>query len=125
MDGKLTYTFRNKPHIDGSFLSKETDYSWEHHRFFNDGGGHNKDDTNEAQATILKPTTPTLTINTNTLILDWKDDPEMKERGGLDIIEALSPDGIYDLMERGRKFGRRMEKEGAFDTIPRGHFFLN
>ena len=91
MDGKLTSDFRGKPHIDGSFLSKEDDYSPEQKM---------EDDS-----------------NMNVIILDWKEDPEMSSKGGFDIVEALSPEGIYGLLEQGKKYGKVLEDRGVFDNL--------
>lgn len=91
MDGKLTSDFRGKPHIDGSFLSKEDDYSPEQKM---------EDDS-----------------NMNVIILDWKEDPEMSSKGGFDIVEALSPEGIYGLLEQGKKYGKVLEDRGVFDSL--------
>ena len=121
MDKKITYNFRNKPHVDGSFLSTESDYAWQHHVVVVDRNSNSsridddgRDDTNTPPTLLLPPPK-----KVHTLTLDWKDDPEMSERGGFDIVEAISPDGIYDLMERGKRFGRILEEKGAFDTLPR------
>ena len=118
MDKKITYNFRNKPHIDGSFLSTESDYAWQHHAVDRNSNISSNDDSiddPENPPTLLLP--PPKKVHT--LTLDWKDDPEMSERGGFDIVEAISPDGIYDLIERGKRFGRTLEEKGAFNTLPR------
>jgi hypothetical protein len=41
----------------------------------------------------------------------------MINRGGLDIVEALSPDGIYGLLERGKAFGKVLEEQGTFESL--------
>lgn len=87
MDGKLTSDFRGKPHIDGSFLSKEDDYRPE-------------DDS------IV-----------DVIVLNWGDDPEMSSKGGFDIVEALSPEGIYGLLEQGKQYGKVLEDRGVFDSL--------
>jgi len=91
LNGKLTSNFRGRPYIDGSFLSNEDDYIPVFER-------HNK-------API------------ETVFLDWSRDPEMSSKGGMDIVEALSPDGIYGLMERGKRYGKVMENHGMFDSL--------
>lgn len=87
MDGKLTSNFRDSPHIDGSFLSKEDDYI------------------------------PDVEREGETIILDWSKDPDMTTKGGFDIVEALSPDGIYGLMEQGKRYGKILEDQGAFESL--------
>lgn len=94
LDGKLTADFRGKPHIDGSFLSKVGDYS--------PPGSEKQDD-----------------VPPNTIILDWRKDPDMSSKGGLDIVEALSPEGIYGLLERGKRYGQVLEDQGMFDSLKR------
>jgi hypothetical protein len=86
LDGKLTSTFRDEPHIDGSFLSKSTDYL-----------------PSERKSNIL--------------FLDWSKDPEMQSKGGIDIVEALSPDGIWGLVERGKVYAEIMEQNGTFEGL--------
>ena len=51
------------------------------------------------------------------IVLDWKKDPSMSSKGGIDIVEALSPDGIWDIMERGRLYGKIMKESGLFDGM--------
>jgi len=93
LDGKLTSNFRGSPFIDGSFLSKEDDYGPNFERY--------------DKSPI------------NTIFLDWSKDPEMSSKGGMDIVEALSPDGIYGLMEQGKRHGKVMEDQGMFDNLKR------
>ena len=91
LDGKLTSNFRGEPHIDGSFLSKEDDYGPEQ---------ENKNDS-----------------PSNVIILDWSKDPEMSSKGGFDIVEALSPEGIYGLLEQGKRYGKVLEDQGVFESL--------
>ncbi|KAG7355622.1 hypothetical protein IV203_000308 [Nitzschia inconspicua] len=86
-NGQWTSNFRNQPHIDGSFLSKTQDYF------------------------------PSASQSPPTIVLDWKEDPKMRARGGLDIVEALTPDGIYGLLDQGRAYGKIMEERGIFETL--------
>lgn len=80
LNGKLTTNFRDGPHIDGSFLSKWSDY-------------HLCDDS---------------------VILDWSADPFLSDRTLGDAVSALSEEGIWDLLERGRTHAVKMEKNGSF-----------
>jgi hypothetical protein len=50
-------------------------------------------------------------------VLDWKKDPSMQSKGGLDFVEALSPEGIYGLLEQGKKYGTIMEERGKFASL--------
>lgn len=88
LDGKLTTTFRDEEHIDGSFLSKATDY-----------------------ASGVQPR--------DVVTLDWTSDPAMSEKKLGDFVEALSKDGIWDLVERGKSYAALMEKRGDFELLPR------
>lgn len=108
MDGKLTSDFRGRPYIDGSFLSKDEDY-------YNANSGRSLpplyDDTN---------TNTGSNKNKNVILVNWKNDSQMKSKGGgMDIVEALSPDGIYDLMEKGKRYGKIMDEQGIFDCLPK------
>lgn len=93
LDGQWTADFRGRPHIDGSFLSQESDYSPDH-----EGGD---------------------AARSNTIVLDWSQDPALSAKGGLDIVEALSPEGIYGLLEQGKRYGQVMEDRGTFDRLKR------
>jgi hypothetical protein len=91
LDGKLTSDFRGDAHIDGSFLSK-----WEDYVLPSSIGG-----------------------DSPALFVDWKNDPMMASKGGVDIVEALSPDGIWGLLQRGKYYASKMEEDGHFEGLPR------
>lgn len=55
----------------------------------------------------------------NVLFLDWKRDPVMAPKGGLDIVETLSPGSIWGLLEQGKEFARILESDGYFDMLPK------
>jgi hypothetical protein len=88
LDGNLVSNFRNTPHIDGSFLSKPTDFVL---------------DNNEQSRELL--------------FLDWKEDPILSSKGGLDIVEALSPEGIWGLLNQGKAHAKVMEERGVFASV--------
>lgn len=56
-------------------------------------------------------------LGDKSLILDWQVDPFLRDRNLGDAVQALSEDGIWDLVERGRNYAVQMEKDGAFDHI--------
>jgi len=85
LDGKLTTTFRNAPHIDGSFLSKVSDY------------GVRKSDQ------IIMPC--------------YDQDPAMADLAILDFIKTVSPDAIFDLIEKGKTYAKVMEESGEFNYL--------
>jgi len=91
LDGKLTSNFRGYPHIDGSFLSTIDDYCPNIERH---------------SGTVI-----------DTLAIDWTKDPKMSSKGGIDIVKALSPKGIYGLMEQGKLYGKMMEDQGSFNNL--------
>jgi len=88
LDGNLTSNFRGKPHIDGSFLTQPSDY------FADEHSGRPK------------------------LILDYKRDPVMKDRGS-EFIKLVSKQTIWDILEQGKKHARIMERNGDFHLLPR------
>lgn len=51
------------------------------------------------------------------VILDWKKDPVLRDRTLGDAVQALSEDGIWDLLESGRRFAVQMEKSGKFRKL--------
>jgi len=89
LDGRLTCDFRDTPHIDGSFLARPGDFL---------PSNRSEDDD-------------------SVLILDWQEDPVLSSKGGFDIVEALSPDGIYGLLEYGKTHAKRMEEQGRFASL--------
>lgn len=89
LDGNMTSNFRGEPHLDGSFLSTWSDYL----------------STRQKEGPIL--------------FIDWKKDPWMASKGMLSFVETLSPDGIWDLVKRGKQYAEQMEIEGEFVHIPR------
>lgn len=93
LDGRLTSTLRGKQYIDGSFLFPAKDIVSQHKQHQNDE---------------------------NILVLDWEKDIEMESKGGLDIVETLSPDGIWDLLEKGKSYARRLEEMGQFECLVKG-----
>lgn len=41
----------------------------------------------------------------------------MSVKGGIDIVEALSPDGIYGLLNQGKAYANIMEEQGTFEKL--------
>lgn len=93
LDGKLTSKYRGKPHIDGSFLAQPSDYFCE--RTYS---------PSEQQP--------------NRLILDFKRDPIMKDRA-TEFIKLVSAQGIWDILEQGKKHAKIMDQRGEFDMLQR------
>ncbi|KAL3943219.1 MAG: hypothetical protein SGBAC_002709 [Bacillariaceae sp.] len=87
LNGRLSLL--GSPHIDGSFLARPGDFL---------PSKRSGDDD-------------------SVLILDWQEDPVMSSKGGLDFVEALSPDGIYGLLEYGKTHAKRMEEQGRFASL--------
>lgn len=55
--------------------------------------------------------------NNNIITLDWTEDPILNDRTLADAVTALSKDGIWDLLERGRTYASFMEERGDFDSL--------
>lgn len=53
------------------------------------------------------------------IILNHKLDPVYGEKNLLHAVEALSPDGIWAMMEDGRRFAKFQEEQGVFHTFPK------
>jgi hypothetical protein len=49
--------------------------------------------------------------------LNWKEDPTLSDRTLSDAVSVISKEGIWDLVERGRKHAIVMEKRGDFDCL--------
>jgi len=91
LDGNLTYNYRGKPHIDGSFLAQPSDYLPDKY------SNNNKEQSNE-------------------LILGFRRDPVMKDRAS-EFIKLVSKQTIWDIVEQGEKHARIMEGRGEFDLL--------
>jgi hypothetical protein len=61
--------------------------------------------------------------NRNIITIDWTKDPVMQSKQGLDFIEALSPDGIYGLLEQGKEYARYMEEQGEFKHLKKSRIY--
>jgi len=51
------------------------------------------------------------------LILDFKRDPVMRERS-TEFVKLVSPQGIRDILEQGKKYAEIMDNEGEFSLLP-------
>eukprot|EP00980_Cylindrotheca_fusiformis_P007725 scaffold1638_cov120-Cylindrotheca_fusiformis.AAC.8 len=51
------------------------------------------------------------------LVFDWTKDKVTGSKSGLDIVEALSPEGIYGLLEQGKSYAKAMEEVGKFSSM--------
>ncbi|GAX09383.1 hypothetical protein FisN_6Lh243 [Fistulifera solaris] len=88
LNGKLTRKFRNRRHIDGSFLSKSSDYR------------SHQEDVRE-------------------IIVHHSLDPKYQKRRMFDFVDALSPSGIYDMLEDGKSYAKSLLEAGLLDGIPK------
>lgn len=89
LDGKLTANFRNRPHVDGSFLARAPDYLPQQHR----------------PSSILR--------------VDWNKDPVYQNGEYLDFIKVISKDGIWKILEQGKTHAKIMEEQGRFRRLPK------
>mmetsp|Transcript_20130 Transcript_20130/g.24055 ORF Transcript_20130/g.24055 Transcript_20130/m.24055 type:complete len:316 (+) Transcript_20130:65-1012(+) len=100
LDSKLTATYRGDPYIDGSFLSKPIDYdkslpsSWS---------------TDSSSSSIQ---------TSAVVILDWTQDPVLANKSLGDAVSAISKDGIWTILEQGKKYAAIMEERGDFRGLP-------
>lgn len=96
LNGDWVTDFRGRPMMDGSFQSQLADYLPPHEK--------------AAESS-----------SSNILMVDWKCDPVMQSQAsGLSFIQTLSPDGIWSLLDQGRKHAQIMEEQGDFEIlIPR------
>lgn len=91
LDSKLTATFRDRPYIDGSFLARAEDYH--------------------------APTTNAKSSYNNTLVLDYNQDPLYQSQSLLSFVEAVTQDGIYKMLEDGKRYASVMEERGMLSIL--------
>jgi hypothetical protein len=89
LNGKWTTRYRDMRCIDGSFLTRDRDYMQP-----GDSSAHY-------------------------IILDHVLDVKHNQKGFLDVIKALSPDGIYQLIEDGKEYAKELEERGEFALLTR------
>ena len=53
------------------------------------------------------------------IFFDWKSDQTMANKSLLDAVNALSKQGIWDLLEQGRTFCEKMERRGDLRNLKR------
>lgn len=89
LNSKLTATFRDRQYIDGSFLARAKDY--------------------KCNARNVKSSQP--------LILNYSLDPSYQSRRLSSFVNAVNPDGIYKMLEDGKRYARTMEEQGIFSSL--------
>lgn len=50
------------------------------------------------------------------LTIDWQRDPIMYEKSN-EFVKLLSEDGIWDMLQQGKKFAKEMEERGEFEVL--------
>jgi hypothetical protein len=85
LDGKLTTSFRNVPCIDGSFLSKLSDFH--------------------------------VTTEDRLIVPSFHKDPAMANVSIFDFVNSVSPDAIFELMEKGKSYAKTMDDSGKFKYL--------
>jgi len=107
LDGKPVTTFRNRPCIDGSFLANQRHYDLRpvpsqtqppHQQTQQNRSPH-------SQPVIIK--------------FDYEEDPAYRDRGLLEFVDAVSPDGIWKMIRDGKRFAQYLEDQGRFEAIPK------
>jgi predicted acylesterase/phospholipase RssA len=53
------------------------------------------------------------------LVLNYADDPAYQGTGLLDFVEAVNPEGIYNILRDGKRFAKHLEEQGAFQILPK------
>lgn len=99
LDGKLTTNFREHVCIDGSFLAKPQDY--------------------------LPATEGSRNGKSSALILNYNNDPAFQQKGLLDFVDALSPKGIWQMLEDGKRYARLLEEKGHLEILKNSSQSLN
>ncbi len=100
MDGRWTRKYHGRRYIDGSFLSKKRHYLPIH----------------LPQDDDLSDLVPT------PISLDYWNPflAAKREHGKFDFVKALSPKGIWSLLEQGMKDAKVMEEQGNFSSLSKG-----
>jgi len=98
LDGKLATSYRGGPCIDGSFLSKPTDYD-------RPPPSNGSNGTTGIQPSVV-------------VTLDWTQDPVLANKSLGDAVSAISKEGIWGILERGREYAAVMEERGDFRGLP-------
>jgi hypothetical protein len=55
--------------------------------------------------------------SSSTLVFDYKEDPFHRSRSLIDAVEALSPKGIHELLEDGKRFAKLLEEQGKLELL--------
>lgn len=56
-------------------------------------------------------------MNEKSVVIDWQADPLLRDKSLGDAVSALSEEGIWDLLESGRKYAVNMERDGCFECL--------
>ena len=60
-----------------------------------------------------------LSLPSKTFVVDFKRDPAYKAKNYLQAVEALSPDGIYQMIEDGKRYAAQLEEQGGLERFPK------
>ena len=90
LNGQFARKFRNRRHIDGSFLAKPSDFRSNQHQH-----------------------------NAQEITVHHSRDPIYQNRKMFDFVNALSPSGIYDMLEDGKRYAKSLHEAGLFEGIPK------
>ena len=88
-DGGLWHNIRDKPYIDGNFLS-----TGKHYR-------------------------PIGAKRRNTIVLNWQKDPAFADKGEEDLVKTITPQAVWDIVEQGKQYAKMLEERGRFQNIPK------
>jgi predicted acylesterase/phospholipase RssA len=57
--------------------------------------------------------------SSNVLVLDYNQDPLYQSTSFLSFIEAVNPDGIYKILEDGKRYASGLEERGMLSMLPK------
>jgi len=62
---------------------------------------------------------PPLTVSKTTFVVDFKRDPVYRSKSLLNAVQALSPDGIYHMIEDGKTYAALLEEQDGLERFPK------
>jgi hypothetical protein len=93
LDGQWTANFRQQACIDGSFLATRNDYLAP---------------PPPAAAAVAAPPT---------LFLSHRQDERYQQQSIFSFVQAATPDGIYQMIEDGKAYAKRLEEQGVLQSL--------
>lgn len=82
-------------------------------------GGPHIDGSFLAKANDYLPSHPRPSI----IRLDWGKDPTFQDGGFFDFVQVVSPDKIWEILEKGKQYAKSLEEDGKLACLPRKLYF--